>query len=134
MTASAVGSLAAPQPTSQAVRCAHCSLPVLPSDVAVEGPSFCCAGCRAVYAIVQSAGLGSYYAYRDPARPAPAPSIAKSPRKYQELDDPSFQAEHVVLDASGCPSADLLLEGIHCSACVWLVERVGRVVPGVIQS
>lgn len=134
MTSPATGTLGALVDASRPVLCAHCSLVVPAGGVAATGPSFCCAGCRSVYAIVQGAGLGSYYAYRDAEGPAPAPPVARSPRKYQELDEPSFQAEHVVLSADGQPSADLLLEGIHCSACVWLVERVGRVVPGVIRA
>jgi len=121
------------QQVAPPVLCAHCSLPVAAGDVNLDGPSFCCAGCRSVHAIVQSAGLGGYYQYLDRDRPAPAPTL-KTARRYQELDEPSFQARHVSVDANGGKSADLLLEGIHCSACVWLVERVGRVVPGVTQA
>lgn len=53
-----------PMPAAR-VDCAHCGLPVSPSDTAREGPSFCCAGCRSVYAIVHAAGLTGYYQYRD---------------------------------------------------------------------
>jgi P-type Cu2+ transporter len=106
--------------------CEHCGQP------APDGESFCCAGCRSVHAIVHAAGLGGYYRYRDGALPAvKAPSAL---RKYQELDDASFQARSVKTDESGRLNVELLLEGVHCSACVWLVERVGRVVPGVVGS
>jgi Cu2+-exporting ATPase len=118
------------QSTGVAVSCAHCDLPVAAADVAAEGPSFCCAGCRTVYEIVHAAGLTGYYAYRDKAEAAPARGAA-SGRKYEELDDESFQAEHCRLEPNGSASTELLLEGVHCAACVWLVERVGRVVPGV---
>lgn len=120
---------AAPAATS----CAHCGLPVAPGDVAEHGPSFCCAGCRSVYEIVNAAGLSGYYAYRDRADAAPARSAPAS-RKYEELDDAAFQAAHCRATEDGLVSTDLLLEGIHCAACVWLVERVGRVVPGVLSA
>ncbi len=115
------------------VDCAHCGLPVAPGDVAREGASFCCAGCRSVYAIVHAAGLTGYYQYRDRSDAAPAPSPAPT-RRYEELDDAAFQASHCRAEQNGETSADLLLEGIHCAACVWLVERVGRVVPGVTAA
>jgi P-type Cu2+ transporter len=113
--------------------CAHCGLPATADDNTGPGPAFCCAGCRSVYAIVQASGLASYYAYREPgtARAVPTRSVA---RKYQELDDAAFQAQNCPPDAAGQRSVELLLEGVHCSACVWLVERLGRVVPGVVSS
>ena len=55
-------------------------------------------------------------------------------RKYQELDDPAFQQQNCTTNERGQRSVELLLEGVHCSACVWLVERLGRVVPGVVSS
>lgn len=106
--------------------CAHCGQP------APSGESFCCAGCRTVHGILQAAGLEGYYRYRESAQPAT--KLPSAPRKYQELDDQSFQARCTTTDESGNSRVELLLEGVHCSACVWLVERVGRVVPGVVGS
>ncbi len=31
-------------------------------------------------------------------------------------------------------AVELYLEGVHCAACVWLVEKLPEVVPGVIES
>ncbi len=115
------------------VDCAHCGLPVPARDVVVGEPSFCCSGCRSVYEIVQASGLSGYYAYQDRAAAA-AVAPRRSGGKYQELDDASFQAQHCRGDAGGEQAVELVLEGVHCSACVWLVERVGRVVPGVTSA
>ncbi len=118
---------------SPPVACAHCGLAVSDRDAAGIAPFFCCAGCRSVYEIVQAAGLSGYYAYqeRGPAAKARAPQRW---RKYQELDDPGFLAQHCRAEAPRNLAVELVLEGVHCSACVWLVERVGRVVPGVVSS
>jgi Cu2+-exporting ATPase len=86
-----------------------------------------------VYEIVHAAGLTGYYAHREQGQAVPARSATAS-RKYQELDDASFQSQHCRVEPSGDKSVELLLEGVHCSACVWLVERVGRVVSGVTSS
>jgi Cu2+-exporting ATPase len=123
----------APAAAAEALQsCAHCGLPVAAHDATGAAPFFCCAGCRTVYEIVHAAGLSGYYAYQD--RSALVPVRQRAPRKYQELDDASFQAQHCRAEADGQSSIELLLEGVHCSACVWLVERVGRVVPGVTSS
>jgi Cu2+-exporting ATPase len=77
--------------------------------------------------------LTDYYEHQtanDAARTSPRPTL----RKFEELDDAVFQAQHCQRLAAGIQSVDLLLEGIHCSACVWLVERVGRVAPAVVGS
>jgi P-type Cu2+ transporter len=119
-----------PEPTPPS--CAHCGLPVPADERGAEEPAFCCAGCRSVFEIVHAAGLDGYYRYQE--RDSPRAVVAAAGlRKYQELDDPAFRAAHVLTGAGG-ESAELLLEGVHCSACVWLVERVGRVVPGVTSS
>jgi len=101
-------------------------------DVLEGKPSFCCAGCRSVYEIVQAAGLSGYYAYQERTAPAPV-GPRRTGVKYQELDDPGFQAQHCRGEADE-RAVELVVEGVHCSACVWLVERVGRVVPGVTSA
>lgn len=131
MTGSAARRL--PDAPPEPVSCAHCGLPVALADVAGSAPFFCCAGCRSVYEIVHAAGLTGYYAHQEPGR-AVAARGATAGRKYQELDTASFQAQHCHLEPSGDKGVELLLEGVHCGACVWLVERVGRVVPGVTSS
>ena len=114
------------------VACAHCGLPAS-MDLDEPGPSFCCAGCRSVYAIVHASGLDGYYAYRDATAARPVP-VNGARRKYREFDDAGFQAQNCTTLPDGRRSVELLLEGVHCSACVWLVERLGRVVAGVVSS
>ena len=65
---------------SDEVPCAHCGLPAPPS---ADGPSFCCAGCRAVHGLLHEAGLGDYYDLRsglegEPSR-HPAAADAEGP-------------------------------------------------------
>jgi len=113
--------------------CSHCGLPV-PSarrdpDRATQ---FCCDGCSAVYSVLNSSGLEAYYQKQNAAerRAAPAPSRLG----FEELDQPSFAEQHCRNLGRGLSSVDLYLEGIHCSACVWLVERLSRVAPAVVEA
>jgi Cu2+-exporting ATPase len=122
--------VAAPAPGAVSLACAHCGDRVACPELDEQGLAFCCAGCRSVYQIVEAAGLTSYYSQPDRRAARPAPST----RKYQELDDSTFQRQHCRELPDGQRSVELLLEGVHCSACVWLVERLGRVVSGVAGS
>lgn len=111
--------------------CAHCGLEVPPGRVREgEDLQFCCGGCRQVHALVHEWGYGRFYdlADRQGGRLEPA---RVSGRDFGELDDPGLQAEFgEPLGGDRC-RARLYLEGVHCAACVWLVERVPAAVPGV---
>ena len=112
--------------------CAHCGLPVPAGLIDAGAPrQFCCEGCRAVYAVIHEHGLERYYALR--ATPAPAPA-RPSERRFAELDDPGFAMRACRRAPDGLLTTELYLEGVHCSACVWLVERLPRLLPGVAEA
>lgn len=127
-------SLAALDASRAEVSCAHCALPVPPGlRVAGAGEQYCCDGCRTVRAILTSAGLGRYYHHRELAAvdPLPVRPVAKS---YEELDHDTFLRAHCTAAPGGAMSVELLLENLHCPACVWLLERLRRIDPGVLES
>lgn len=114
--------------------CAHCALPVPAGLIEPDAESqFCCNGCRTVYAILHDQGLDQYYRVRD-AVDADARPAKPTHARYEELDDPAFQAATVRTNEHGACETELLLEGVHCAACVWLIERLPRVLPGVTES
>jgi Cu2+-exporting ATPase len=115
-----------------AVACAHCGLVVPTAAVDAAAPrQFCCEGCRAVWAILHEHGLERYYALRAGAAPTPAPA---TDRLYSELDDAGFQGRTCRPVPGGLLSTELYLEGVHCGACVWLVEKLPGLVPGVAEA
>jgi Cu2+-exporting ATPase len=116
----------------EAVDCAHCGAKVPPSRA-----TYCCAGCEAVAAILRAQGLdATYYDVLERTRAADAPPVPAHPtdRTYAELDEPAFAAQHVKPAAPGLARVELYLEDVHCAACVWLVERLPRVLAGVVES
>lgn len=116
------------------VLCDHCSLPVPAGLVQPEAEhQFCCGGCETVFNVLHGAGLDGYYGIRDTVAKENQPA-ASSNQSYEELDDPAFQSACVTNLPGGECETELLLEGMHCAACVWLIERLPRVCPGVIES
>lgn len=120
-----------PRSRPQGVACAHCGLPV-PADRIAEcvGPSFCCAGCATVYEMINGAGLSRYYELK--AADIDAEAVQAHPHlgSYAEFDDAEFGRLHA-RDQGGRKRIELYLEGVHCAACVWLVEKLPEVLPGV---
>lgn len=91
----------------------------------------CCAGCEAVARTIVENGLGDYYRQRVemPARPT-----AIVPADLRRYDLPAVQASFVETGDVEGKEASLLLEGITCAACTWLIERQLARIPGVINS
>lgn len=121
---------------AQPCACAHCGLPVPPALRTNDGsPSFCCNGCRAVFETLAELGLDGYYALREnlsrgeERRPASAPAAS-----HAVFDRETFTSAHVVTRSDGLCEVTFQLDGVHCAACVWLVERLPRVLPGAVES
>lgn len=95
-----------------------------------DGPQFCCAGCRTVYDILQSNGLSQYYDFRERREAA----VRSSGRTFEEFDHSAFGELYVQPAGAGLSRTELYLEGVHCASCVWLVERVPLLLPGVARA
>ncbi len=113
-----------------ATGCAHCGLGVPSSRRRDEGPEFCCGGCEQVYGLIQEWGYGKFYRFAG-QHGAPLEPARVSGRDFGELDDPRLLAELTDPMAEGRCRTRLYLEGVHCAACVWLVEKLPEAVPGV---
>ena len=105
-------------------QCFHCGEPVpsglqLSVRIAGEPCPMCCEGCKAAAEFIRDAGLADYYRFRD--SPAPRPEAAADDA-WTTYDRPEVQLRTVARRGDAA-SANLLLEGLRCSACGWLVER-----------
>ena len=109
--------------------CAHCGLEV---PVVREGEElhFCCSGCRSVYGLLNEMGMDGYYdLLRSQGEQGRPPTI--SGRGFEDFDAPAFIAQHGRDTADGGKQIKVYLEGVHCAACVWLVEELPRIVDGL---
>jgi Cu2+-exporting ATPase len=119
-----------------AVACSHCGLPV-PAAAAAPGATseqFCCNGCRAVWSALHDAGLSAYYdlASHERASANTAGPAHISGRGFEHLDHLECISASEARD--GTRECRLRVEGLHCGACVWLLEALPGVVPGLVSS
>jgi len=124
------GPLVARRPGA-AVACAHCGLAV-PAGLTREGDTeqFCCNGCRQVYTLVREWGFDQYYRLVDRQKGALEPARVTG-RSFEDFDDGHVQAAATAGLGPDRRSTRLYLEGVHCAACVWLVEKLPAVLAGV---
>ncbi len=113
----------------QPVACAHCGAEV-PSGLIRAGTetSFCCCGCELAYQMIHEHGLSAFY---EMTRCGARPRDASSELCFSEYDSPEFLSEFAHKEAGGRWRITLALSGIHCVACVWLLEKLPQVLDGV---
>ncbi len=109
--------------------CAHCGLPMGTSDP--HGPSFCCSGCNAVWHLLHAGGLQEYYRMQRHAGTLPNRPAASS---HTYMDHHRFHATHVQGTPAGHLTVELRIDGVKCGACLWLLEALPRLEPGLVRS
>ena len=114
--------------------CFHCNLPVTDParyGVMVDGKwrPVCCPGCEAVANAILGYGLQGYYEHR--TDPAPTAQTEGESRDLGIYDDPEVQRGFVHAAPNGECDAALMIEGVRCTACVWLNQSVLERLPGV---
>ncbi len=117
-------------------RCFHCGLPVSASarvrvPVGGEERDFCCPGCKSVCSAIFAAGLEGFYRRTPEGIPLGPPP---DPPKQLALYDLDEVQEEFVDSLGEVREINLLVEGIHCAACVWLIEQSLGALPAVMEA
>ncbi len=97
---------AAPAVTA-ARTCAHCG-----DVVRGEDALFCCAGCASAHEIIGAAGLDAFY------------RRLEDKRAHRPLPLDADFTDHARATAGDQAELDLLVDGLDCAACVWLIESL----------
>jgi len=117
------------------IPCDHCHLSfdksvLFSEEIAGEEKFFCCKGCQGVYHLLHAEGLDSFYDKVGDTKLNPAVEISKELTKF---DHDGFGKKYVKTE-NGLNTISLIIEGIHCSACVWLNEKVLFKTDGIIEA
>ncbi len=118
--------------------CYHCALPV-PSGsrftavVLGEPREFCCPGCQAVAEAIVAGGLEHYYSHRSEASANPDALPVQLVDELALYDRADVQQPFVRHEGE-LAQTTLLMEGISCAACGWLIEKHLRSLPAVAEA
>ncbi len=92
---------------------------------------FCCYSCKTVCETIYGAGMEGFYKRTPDNETLQPPPEIDSQLEVYDLDE--VQGDFV--DSLGdIREIHLLVEGIHCAACVWLIERRLAMVDGVMDA
>jgi len=123
-------------PTAGASRtfsgCFHCGEPCPDTALILDGKSFCCFGCQTVFSLLRENGLEQFYELN--ARPGTRVRAASAAAKWAFLDDPAVSEKLFDYADKTRARVTLYLPTIHCVACVWLLENLFKLHPGIGQS
>lgn len=114
------------------IKCDHCQLEFTPDVmIADEEHHFCCKGCQGIFHLLRSEGLDSFY---DKISDTTLSPPLEQFEDLKNFDSESFYAQYVTKTKDGFSEVSLIIEGIHCAACVWLNEKALHKLDGVIEA
>ena len=117
------------------VKCTHCQLEFDENVMIVEEDNpnvyFCCNGCQGVYHLLKDDGLDSFYDKMGNSKIAPPLQVDEDSSSF---DMDSFRKRYIKTTSDGFSSVDLIIEGIHCAACIWLNEKILATKEGIVEA
>lgn len=120
-------------------RCFHC-LEIMPKygnlTANLNGVSqpMCCIGCQAAAEFICKKGLMRFYQHRErldqrdffaevASQRVKSGNARHGKGSWQYLDTRATSENFVVYSESGCRELTILIDGLYCSSCSWLIER-----------
>ncbi|MDX2248083.1 MAG: heavy metal translocating P-type ATPase metal-binding domain-containing protein [Bacteroidia bacterium] len=118
--------------TQKNLACFHCGDTCPPEPITHDHKTFCCEGCKMVYEILNQHGLCTYYDLEK------HPGITLKPGKIQDrfayLDLPEVAQRIWDYADEQKIKVTFFLPGMHCASCIWLLENLHKLHPGVVSS
>jgi Cu+-exporting ATPase len=122
----------APASSQAAKACYHCGTPCQTTNIRTDDKLFCCEGCQLVYEILNNNGLCDYYKLQ--RHPGLSQIKAARSDKYAYLDDEAIARPLYRFSDGQRAIVTLYIPGVHCTSCMWLLEHMHRLNPGITES
>ncbi|BFM44485.1 heavy metal translocating P-type ATPase metal-binding domain-containing protein [Flavobacterium sp. CFS9] len=111
--------------------CFHCGLTIPKNEVInFDEKKFCCAGCKTVYEIFSLHDLTGYYDFEN----APGATPQDITGKYDFLDNEAILSKVLEFQEGNTAIVSLNIPYIHCSSCIWILENLNKMQPGINLS
>ena len=108
--------------------CFHCHESCLDEIAHFEEKAFCCHGCKQVYQLLTDNSLEDYYVCD--VNPGKAPSE----QNFEFLNNPHFQDQLISFSSQGVSKVNFHLPAIHCRSCLYLLENLSKLNPGIVKT
>lgn len=116
-------------------KCFHCGLLVdnenYKTSINDIVQIFCCVGCLAVADFITKNNLYDYYAYREKQAHKIKNYSIKNLEKLKIYDNVNIQKDFIKNTNEFTKNIILLINGITCAACTWLIERHVKKLNGI---
>lgn len=112
------------------IKCDHCQLKFDKQNLIFDdGHYFCCHGCKSVFGLLKNENLDSFYHKLGSNK---LQSIKQPKHQLSDFDTQSF-AQKFITTTNDVHEVMLFIEGIHCSACIWLNETILTRDPNILD-
>ncbi|WP_420387646.1 heavy metal translocating P-type ATPase [Roseivirga sp.] len=111
-------------------KCYHCGDDCYKGRITSNDKDFCCTGCKTVYEILSENELCDYYTLES----NPGVTQKNKSALFDFLDNEEIVRSVLEFSDGKHERVTLAIPNIHCSSCIWLLEHLERMNPGVIDS
>ncbi len=113
--------------------CIHCGADCGKNPVIWNELKFCCNGCKTVYQLLNENKLYKYYNLEE------TPGIKEETttefgNKYAFLDNNEVKEKLISFSEGSISKVKFYIPVIHCASCIWLLEHLQKLHPGIKYS
>jgi P-type Cu+ transporter len=114
------------------IQCGHCGDNCADDSIVIDDKTFCCEGCRQVYLLLSENDLCVYYNLDE--HPGIKAKGKFTGYRFAYLEDAATIQKLVQFSSDTQVNVTFSLPQMHCSSCVFLLENLRRIEPGIIRS
>ncbi|GAA4445231.1 heavy metal translocating P-type ATPase metal-binding domain-containing protein [Pontibacter saemangeumensis] len=112
--------------------CYHCGDSCIDELIEADDKAFCCTGCKTVYELLEENNLCTYYNLEQNPGITGKKPLAES--RFAYLDDAGVEAQLISFRSDAICKLTFYIPQMHCSSCIWLLENLFKLNPGVAES
>lgn len=113
-------------------KCIHCGEDCGKYPIIWEDKPFCCNGCKTVYQLLHEKKMYTYYEMEN--NPGVRVDEHEFGSKFAYLDDQTIIDKLLEFNDGDFSKITLYIPSIHCSSCIWLLEHLDTLNPGISYS
>ncbi|MEL6253301.1 MAG: heavy metal translocating P-type ATPase metal-binding domain-containing protein [Bacteroidota bacterium] len=116
----------------ESLSCYHCGEDCPDESIYLGEKHFCCEGCKTVYEILDAKGMEAYYELE--VQPGISARNKKRKENYSFLDTEEAFEKLIKFRQDNQVHIEFRIPQIHCASCVWLLENLYKLHPGILRA